>query len=513
MLKSPAKQQEWKSKYRQLLEELETKEQRWHTLQQLLQTTVVRLTIAATGQDPSLDQILGRIKTRVKGDPSPKQLEKDLNDLSRKLTVLDLSEPSTVDPNDFGEPEPQVSSPLKALILKLALARETQDKLMAFWEQDKDFDTNVVLDELTQEINRLLGQPKSENQQHSQKGLLALLELLVQQFDSMPELQEGMRHSLITLQDKPDEQDWSQTLTGIADQIGQAIHAVRSQKSELEEFLSGVSSQLEQFEDWADWSQSQAQDGFDQSVVLEQSVSQQVLDMHDEMQKANNLDELKSHLQTKLDRVAQRLQKFKTQQQQRLEQYQQRRDVMQQEISGLKDRTRTLIKLWGHQRNQVMYDSLTQVYSRYAYDQRMLEEYQRWQRHGHALTFCLWDIDFFKRVNDTYGHRAGDRLLQLVAGILKDNTREEDFLARIGGEEFVMLLPSTERDTASILANKLREKVAATHFHYKGTPETVTISCGITQFRDQDTPLTVYNRADQALYQAKENGRNRCAVQ
>jgi len=122
----------------------------------------------------------------------------------------------------------------------------------------------------------------------------------------------------------------------------------------------------------------------------------------------------------------------------------------------------------------------------------------------------LWDIDKFKSINDTYGHDAGDRLLRRIGRIINKHKRAEDFIARIGGEEFALLLPATDADSALVIADRLREAIADTPFHYRGSPETVTISCGITEFRDGDTPLSIYQRADKALYEAKNSGRNLC---
>ncbi|MEM9058329.1 MAG: GGDEF domain-containing protein, partial [Pseudomonadota bacterium] len=124
---------------------------------------------------------------------------------------------------------------------------------------------------------------------------------------------------------------------------------------------------------------------------------------------------------------------------------------------------------------------------------------------------AIWDIDFFKRVNDSYGHQAGDRLLAAVARLLSDSTRVEDFVARLGGEEFVVLFPATDLAAARPLVERLREKIAAAKFHFRGSPLPVTVSCGLTEFRAGDTPTAVYERADKALYEAKSAGRNRCA--
>ena len=159
-----------------------------------------------------------------------------------------------------------------------------------------------------------------------------------------------------------------------------------------------------------------------------------------------------------------------------------------------------------------MIDSLTGAHSRYAYERRLEEEFQRWQRHSQPLSFAVWDIDHFKNVNDSFGHEAGDRLLRGVADLLDRHKRAEDFLARIGGEEFVLLLPMTPLEGAVAVTEKLRAAIEAAAFRHHGEPVTVTISSGLTEFRAGDTPTTVYERADRAMYQAKEQGRNRCVA-
>ena len=113
------------------------------------------------------------------------------------------------------------------------------------------------------------------------------------------------------------------------------------------------------------------------------------------------------------------------------------------------------MKLCAEQETRLMADSLTGVHSRYAYERRLEEEFQRWQRHSQPLSFSIWDIDLFKGINDSYGHEAGDRLLRGVADLFARNKRAEDFLARIGGEEFVLLLPMTTLDAAKSVGGKV----------------------------------------------------------
>jgi diguanylate cyclase len=223
-----------------------------------------------------------------------------------------------------------------------------------------------------------------------------------------------------------------------------------------------------------------------------------------------DLTALKVKVQSRLDTVAHQLLAFRDSEGRRLAESERRTVELKREVTKLKGRTTDLIRLCADQENRLMLDSLTGVHSRYAYEQRLEEEYQRWRRHAQPLTFSIWDVDLFKRINDTCGHDAGDRLLRGIADLLGRHKRVEDFLARIGGEEFVLLLPMTALEPAKTVAEKVRAAIERTEFRHHGQHVPVTISCGLTEFRAGDTPTVVYERADQALYQAKLQGRNRC---
>jgi diguanylate cyclase len=119
-------------------------------------------------------------------------------------------------------------------------------------------------------------------------------------------------------------------------------------------------------------------------------------------------------------------------------------------------------------------------------------------------------LDNFKAINDSYGHRAGDRVLQSVATCFLSGLREEDFVARIGGEEFVVLLTGLPFERALRIADELRAGVEALRFHFRGTPVRVTVSCGLTELRAGDAAGAAFDRADAALYRAKRGGKNLC---
>lgn len=157
-------------------------------------------------------------------------------------------------------------------------------------------------------------------------------------------------------------------------------------------------------------------------------------------------------------------------------------------------------------------DPLTGVFNRLAYEEQLEQEFHRWKRFGNPLTFLIWDIDHFKQINDRHGHATGDEVLRSIAQQLVSRVRSTDFVARYGGEEFVMLLPGADIRAASSLADQIRCKIAECGFQNAGSNIPVTISCGISSFEPGDTPQSVFSRADRALYQAKQAGRDCCQV-
>lgn len=151
-------------------------------------------------------------------------------------------------------------------------------------------------------------------------------------------------------------------------------------------------------------------------------------------------------------------------------------------------------------------DRLTQAYTRTKFHEVIKAEFERAKRYSHALSIIMFDIDHFKTINDTYGHAAGDYVLQTLTQIVKENLRELDCLVRWGGEEFVVITPETDVGRAEVLAERIRKAIEGYRFDQAGT---VTISLGVTQYGENDTEDSLIKRADDAMYVAKGKGRNR----
>ncbi|MFC1835379.1 GGDEF domain-containing protein, partial [Thermodesulfobacteriota bacterium] len=154
-------------------------------------------------------------------------------------------------------------------------------------------------------------------------------------------------------------------------------------------------------------------------------------------------------------------------------------------------------------------DRLTGIANRFRLDEVLLQEVERAGRYETPLSLMIMDIDFFKRVNDNHGHQAGDAVLQEFARLLDSNIRKSDTLGRWGGEEFLIICPGIGLEGAAQVAEKLRSRIAK---HQFGPASDQTASFGVAQYLAGETPEDLVRCADQALYRAKDNGRNRVEV-
>lgn len=150
-------------------------------------------------------------------------------------------------------------------------------------------------------------------------------------------------------------------------------------------------------------------------------------------------------------------------------------------------------------------DKLTQLYNRYKLDEALEREFKRSKRTAIPFAIILLDIDYFKQVNDRFGHQSGDIVLSELAMVLRNNLRSTDMVGRWGGEEFIFILPDTDETGAMQLAEKIRERISNTQFSH---PERITGSMGVSVYRGDSSLATIISRADQALYTAKHHGRN-----
>lgn len=154
-------------------------------------------------------------------------------------------------------------------------------------------------------------------------------------------------------------------------------------------------------------------------------------------------------------------------------------------------------------------DQLTKVYNRRKFDENLEREISRTKRSDIPFSLLMFDIDYFKQVNDSFGHQVGDQILKGLSQSILSETRSEDTFARFGGEEFILILYNSTIKQAQVKAEKIRTIIKKEKFSLEVN---ITISVGITQFSNSDTLYTIVNRVDKALYKAKESGRDQVSI-
>ncbi len=167
--------------------------------------------------------------------------------------------------------------------------------------------------------------------------------------------------------------------------------------------------------------------------------------------------------------------------------------------------------MYSHSKHLSMTDALTGLYNRRYFDTTVEREFLRSKRYGGNLTIAIMDIDFFKKINDTYGHLCGDYILKETAYLIQDNFRKTDIVFRYGGEEFVVLLTETSLEQAKIPLERLRKTIEEYNFNYNNTQIKLSISIGAAQNTTESVNEILMN-ADKALYEAKNSGRNKLTI-
>jgi diguanylate cyclase len=188
-----------------------------------------------------------------------------------------------------------------------------------------------------------------------------------------------------------------------------------------------------------------------------------------------------------------------------------REDLLQQrdQVDAAQEKILKLQEELSQLSEKVSIDQLTGVLNRRGLDEAMVREISRAQRGGSQLCIALLDIDNFKNFNDTYGHHVGDTALQHLAKVIQDTMRPTDIAARFGGEEFVILLPDTAIEQAVETISRLQRALTKQFFLGNNERLLITFSAGVSLFNKDEEPVTVLNRADQAMYLAKKTGKNR----
>ena len=340
-------------------------------------------------------------------------------------------------------------------------------------------------------------------------------EILLQLLERLA-LPEAFDERVEALQQRLEEERDCEPLAAlqqITDLVAEMRVQLQREKQEIEDFLQQLTDQLQDVDSFVKGSEGERRAAYEEGRELGDAVQAQVRGIESDVQDARDLSGLKQTVQSRIDAIVAHVEQHRRAEAERNQVADDRVQTLQQRLQEMEEETGELHERLRQQRSRALTDALTGIPNRLAWDERLQQEYARWKRFQTPLALLVWDVDNFKPINDEYGHKAGDKVLRVIAGILADNIRETDFIARFGGEEFAMLVTGAGVDDVAQVAEKLRAAIENCGFHYRGQAVPITISCGIALFGEGDTVEAVFERADRALYRAKSQGRNRCLLE
>ncbi|WP_203298791.1 GGDEF domain-containing protein [Marinobacter sediminum] len=476
-----ASEQSWKEKYLQALESSDSREEQWQTERNTLERMLVRTSLASEGQSRELDRLLARVRRDLRKKTVDVEAWRELQEqIDRQVALLDeRAEAEQARPSSAPTPDALNGNSGETPATDLVPGN------------DRDLADNSERLRIAQRVGELLGQ---------------LLDQVT--LDSVAEARaRDLQRALLS------SNDWNELREGLNHVAELVITAVNRSRGEFEAFLKRLDERLALLhEHFAEQSTAQM-DRLSASETLDQEIREGMARIGADVRDSEDLNQLKASVSQHLSSIGDAVGRFRDKETDREKVMSDQLRAMQEKIAVMEAHSEQLQSEVRRERERAMTDLLTQLPNREAWQERLSFEFNRWQRYRNELTIGLMDIDLFKRINDGYGHKAGDRVLQLISRELKAGLRTTDYVARYGGEEFVLLFPETGPEAALVAMEKLRQRISKLPFHFSGQPVTVTFSAGLAAFRRGDSEEVVFERADRALYLAKDAGRNRITIE
>lgn len=527
----------WKSKYLASLEDLEIKEQQWRNSEKNLRALISHLTNAADTSSLKLNQQLSVLRDAINKGVDATKLKKAIDEVADSILGLDAlrekkkneSKKQFIDLIKQIKPAGKLEGKLLKISNKISKTSSAKDispllndlaKLLvnglslAEKKKDKGFLSSLISKdgkEIKPETEKkhddeIIPIEAELNLERAIDSLISLLDKMILPADLQVEANLVKRQLSQSVNEGVFLRSLEQTVGITAD----VLDRVKKEKKEIEDFLKQLTGRLHELDKdiretarIRELTHLHGQEMADNMKTEMNSMEQGISDIDD-------LDKLKTAIQSRVILLRNHVDNFISKEGEKdkeaisiIEQLKKQVKQMESEAEELKEQIEK-------EKQQTLRDALTEIPNRLAYEERLNLEMANFRRNQTPFTLVVWDIDFFKKVNDVYGHAAGDQVLKLVASILNKNMRETDFIARYGGEEFVSILPSTDLKAAQLVTEKLRELIESSNFHFREEAVKITVSSGFAEVKNNEEAENLFIRADKALYKAKENGRNKC---
>ncbi len=474
--------------------------------EELLRLMASRLTLAAEGRDPEIDDAARALRKVARNGLDYERVHAILDRISARMLVLDDDPPplAAIPPSEEGEL-------LRVLLRQVHWpdrCAAQAESLLSRWPE-----SGADSAEMVDAVSALIMQALPERRGADDGLVESVVNIFLQRLDLGAELHGRAEQLRSAAEGRDVPAALSETMSSLADLIAERLSRLQRQRNDLEGFLDGLGARLgdvaQQIEGFASSNTSSLEDARELSA----NMHEQVQGLSSQVSDAHSLEQLKLSVHGRLNKLLERVNDYCTREETRNQELEEQVEALSGRLQALESEGQELRTLLTVEHEAATTDALTSVPNRSAYDMRIDQEFRRWQRAGGALSLVVLDIDHFKRINDAYGHRAGDKALTMLAQVLRAKVRDSDFFGRYGGEEFALILPGTPLPAALAVAEKLREAATLAPFHHRGARVQLTLSGGIASFREGDEPNGVFERADRALYRAKQNGRNCCETE
>jgi len=514
--------QDWKQKYYDSLQNLDDHQAQWNELEDLLRKAATRLAITAKGIDKRLDKVLADIQKYIR-NKNDIALTEALDKLSNVLAQIDDEPAASVSAGtDNDRSDVDFREPLHRLVQRLVLAEADQQRFDRYLDELTELDSDQCITRLADLINAGISNPDGQatgaklqsdpvgsvDIQHDSDSVREVLITLVEKIAFTHGESQQLNAIKKMLDDGFDEQNWHAYLDEIITELRAIIDGVNDEKGELESLIVDVTRQLTEISSVLNEEREAHLQGHEQARQLQSLMDHSVKQISISVDSVADVHQLKAAIHENLGAIKTGIQDFVHHDAERFKQSEARNGRLLEQIGALEKESEQLKLKLSEDRRKLMFDALTGARSRLSYEELLEQEMYRWRRYKEVFSFAILDIDHFKQINDNFGHNAGDKALKVVAQMMGRNIRKTDFLFRIGGEEFVLLLPKTNLPGSQPLVEKLRQSIGRMDFHFKQQKVEITLSAGLTTVAEGDTAESIYERADKALYQAKHGGRN-----
>lgn len=485
-----------------------------------LKNAINQLIITPISFEEELDDQLSQFRSQLDSEFDPVAIETKVNRLSESLVSLQKKKTESIhmmtdlikqgaESIRLLASKPNDKKALSKLQKTLNTEKESQALLIHFNEVLAQCVSSVIarLEKLSQNDN-VNGSKVLIQTDISSKVNDSLQQLL--NHLSIPQDLDSKKEQIKNILDKKLTGD---DLTKIIDELTElVVDAFNVEQNRFKGFLQKLTNQLHDFDLYLKTSSDTRKKAADESRLLEHGIQDNIAQIKSHLDNSRTVEELSEKVSQNLKLIGDRLKYYRANERIREKEYEKQVLELQAKLSESEQNAEEIKNLLSFQKYRINHDSLTGLPNREAYEEHIMDSFQRWKRKSKVLSLAVCDIDHFKKINDNFGHLAGDKVLKKVALIFKSSIRSIDFIARVGGEEFVFIFEQTSSKEAFAILDKLRNLVEDCQFFYRECKVDVTVSFGLTTVLEGDNIESLFIRADNAMYKAKNSGRNRVEI-